>query len=274
MDVIPHSRELPRGGRLHLEFRTAMPHSIQVHLLPKLVDPSEFAGGVTVVIDILRASTTMIHALAAGALGVFPCGETDEARKRAATYPARSCVLGGERGGVLIDGFDLGNTPTDYTPATVGGKTVVFTTTNGTRALVHARRSARVVVGAFANLSAVARWLAEADRPAHLLCAGTDGHITLEDALFAGAVLHALARGGAPLEPTGDSARLAWTAWATVAADPDEFLTRMAGSRGGTNLVELGLGGDVRTCARIDTCDVVPELGADGLLRSQSGSSF
>jgi 2-phosphosulfolactate phosphatase len=239
-----------------------MSHPVHVHLLPKLVDPETLARGVVVVIDVLRASTTMIHALAAGAEGVIPCGETDEARAIAAARPAGLCVLGGEREGVRIAGFDLGNTPTDYTPASVGGKTVVFTTTNGTRALAHGRRAARVIVGAFANLSAVARYLARGDRPAHLLCAGTDGQITLEDVLFAGGVLHALGQA-----PTGDAGRLAWDAWGAVANDTSEFVARMLASRGGANLVELGLAADVHTCARIDTCAIVPELGTDGVLR-------
>lgn len=245
-----------------------MPHPVSVHLLPRLVDPAALAGGVAVVIDVLRASTTMIHALGAGANGVIPCGETDEARAIVTARPAGSCVLGGEREGVRIAGFDLGNTPTEYTPATVGGKTVVFTTTNGTRALGHARRAERILVGAFANLAALSRELARSNRPVHLLCAGTDGHITLEDALFAGAVLHTLARDKASCEPSGDASRLAWSAWETVANDPNAFVQHMLASRGGANLVDLGLAADVHLCARIDTCSVVPELGADGLLRA------
>src|SRR3954447_24007137 len=118
-----------------------------VHLLPALVEPETLRDQTVVVVDVLRATTTIVHALAAGARAVVPCLEVEEARQRAANLPAGSAVLGGERQGLRIEGFDLGNSPTEYTPERVAGKTVVFTTTNGTRAMLHARGARRVVLG-------------------------------------------------------------------------------------------------------------------------------
>ena len=130
-----------------------MMQSVHVHLLPQLVRPEELAGTTVVVIDMLRATTTIVEALSAGAVAVIPCGEIEEARQ-CARQRSPAALLGGERGGRPIAGFDLGNSPAEYTAERVGGKTVVLTTTNGTRALLHSRQAARVLVAAFANCAA------------------------------------------------------------------------------------------------------------------------
>src|SRR5690242_16614412 len=111
---------------------------IRVHLLPALIAPEQLADGVTVVIDVLRATTTITAALAVGASEVIPCLEVEDARRAVANLPTGQPVLGGERGGVRNDGFDLANSPCEYTAQSIGGKTLVFTTTNGTRAMLHA----------------------------------------------------------------------------------------------------------------------------------------
>ena len=147
---------------------------INVHALPTLVTPDEIAGGVVVVIDVLRATTTIIHALEAGAVEVIPCLEVDEARAIAATMPRSEFVLGGERGGLQIEGFDLGNSPLEYEPEAVEGRTVIFTTTNGTRAMHQCRLAERALLGAFVNASAVVDQVAECPR-VHLLCSGSGG---------------------------------------------------------------------------------------------------
>src|SRR5262245_6050961 len=139
---------------------------IDVYLLPALVEPAELAGKTAVVIDVLRATTTIIHALAHGATQVVPCLEVEEAVERASSLArdkqAETLVLrGGERGGRQITGFELGNSPAEYSREVVAGKTVVFTTTNGTRAMQRCREARRVLVGAFVNFSAVCRELAD-----------------------------------------------------------------------------------------------------------------
>ena len=116
---------------------------ISVHLTPALVPPERLRGGVAVVIDVLRATTTIIHALAAGCDAVRPRGTIPEARALAEQLPAGKGLLGGERDGVPVPGFDLGNSPGEYTPARCKGTTLVLTTTNGTqRCCTRPRRSA------------------------------------------------------------------------------------------------------------------------------------
>ena len=111
---------------------------VHVHLLPELAPPGRLAGGLALVIDVLRATTTIVHALAAGCTAVRPCVHVEEARQLAGEMRAGRVLLAGERGGVPVPGFDLGNSPHEYTAKLCQGKTVVLTTSNGTRALARA----------------------------------------------------------------------------------------------------------------------------------------
>ncbi|HVW36987.1 MAG TPA: 2-phosphosulfolactate phosphatase [Pirellulales bacterium] len=244
--------------------------------MPLLTSPEELAGGAVVVIDVLRATTTIIHAIAAGARAVIPCLEIDEARRAAAGYPPGEALLGGERGGLKIEGFDLGNSPEEYNRAAVGGKTVVLTTTNGTRAMMLCRQAKRVLVGAFVNASAVARELMLEER-VHLLCAGTEGEITREDVLFAGRVADQLLRTAATEEETeqNDPCRIARECYLNVVAAarstadsvPEAAAQEIAvlsqelrHSQGGRNLIGAGLEHDIGVAAQVDRFAIVPEL--------------
>jgi 2-phosphosulfolactate phosphatase len=222
------------------------------------------AGGIAVVIDVLRASTTMITALANGAsrLRTVP----DVAEARAAAFGA-AALLGGERGGVRIDGFDLGNSPAEYGRDRVAGRAIVITTTNGTAALAACRDAREILVGAMVNRSAVAaaaRRLATATRDAdvHLVCAGTDGAVTAEDMLAAGAILDA-ALCDAPADVLDGSAHAAREAFRRLVGEPDPQAAMVAAFRrapGGANLVALGMEADLPACAKLDTTAVVPRL--------------
>jgi 2-phosphosulfolactate phosphatase len=241
---------------------------LNVHPLPALVAESALAGGTTVVIDLLRATSTICQALASGAVEVVPFLEVDEALSAAAKAPDReNIVLGGERGGRRIEGFDLGNSPTEYTPRAVGGKRVFITTTNGTRALHHAKLARRVVIGSLLNLSAVVVAV-EKESQVDVLCAGTDGRVTGEDLLAAGAIASRLGELSKARLPTNDSAASAANYWAKVQnlaelsdrSVTDELLIILRGSCGGQNLIEIGMARDVDYCAQIDRLHVLPEL--------------
>lgn len=233
--------------------------TVAVHATPAAVPPEALRGGAVIVVDALRASVTIASALAAGAASVRVCltveealREADEARRR-----GDAPVLGGERGGVRIDGFDLDNSPAAYTPATVGGRRLVFTTTNGTAALLHAAAAGLVAVGSLVNVGAVCRAVRESALPVHVLCAGTGGGLSLDDCLAAGAIVGRLVDDG--FEPAGDdTARLCLAAWRGTGGDADGVLRAMLDSRGGRNLQGLGLGADVGFCSRVDSLPVVP----------------
>lgn len=214
------------------------------------------------VIDVLRASTTIATALAHGAAAVRPVAGIEEARGLAAVLGAGT-LLGGERGGVRIPGFDLGNSPLEYTPDRVAGKTIVITTTNGTAALHACREAREILVGALVNRTAVAdevRRLAGDSVPVHLVCAGTDGEITAEDVLAAGAILDAAA---GSVEALDESAREAVAFFRRVAAAVDVqsgLVAEFRRSPGGLNLVDLGMEADLPVAAAIDSLAVVPRL--------------
>jgi 2-phosphosulfolactate phosphatase len=217
------------------------------------------AGGTSVVIDVLRATTTIVHALAAGARAVVPCATIEEANQRAAALPAGTAVRGGERGGLAIAGFDLGNSPAEYNEATVGGKIVLLTTTNGTKALLHCRRAAQVVVAAFVNLSAAVTVVSDEPR-LDIVCAGTDGGITGEDVLAAGALVRKVLLHGS--WRANDEAWIAQDVWSRFAERPELLAEALRASHGGQNLLALGMAADIERSAEIDRYDVVPRFDA------------
>ncbi|HEV3418343.1 MAG TPA: 2-phosphosulfolactate phosphatase [Pirellulales bacterium] len=240
------------------------------HFLPTLFAPDELSGATALIIDVLRASTTICHALAAGARQVIPCLDVADARRIADDLTARGeqPLLGGERGGVRIEGFDLGNSPEEFSKETVAGRTVVFTTTNGTRAMNQCRAAARVLIGSFVNLSAVCKELVGSEAR-HLVCAGTRDQITREDALCAGAIADRLiAMGAVDEDGLNDQARLARDAWRQTMYGRDELdsgsietLARtLRDSQGGRNLIALKLDRDIDAAAQMDRFRIVPEL--------------
>ena len=244
---------------------------LNVYTLPRFVEPEQLAGGTVVVIDVLRASTTIVHALQAGAAEIIPCREVDEALTAAGQMPSDSVLLGGERGGEPIDGFHLGNSPSEYTAARVGGKSIVFTTTNGTAALVHARCAQRILVGAFVNATAVTNELVGSSQ-IHLLCAGTNGEVSQDDVLLAGMLAERVRRrAGAGYKENAQAvaARKTWLRTFTVSQAlgaeplvPRRLAAELAASLGGENLTRIGLEADILAAAQIDLFTGVAEFDA------------
>ncbi|MFQ5733679.1 MAG: 2-phosphosulfolactate phosphatase [Planctomycetaceae bacterium] len=233
-----------------------MSRQVFVHFLPSLFDPGDLRGGTAVMIDVLRASTTICHALHAGATAVVPCAEVDAARETAAAMAGESPVLGGERGGELIDGFDLDNSPLRYTTGSVGGRTVVFTSTNGTRALMRCSAADQILLASFVNLGSVIAYLDRCRGPIHLVSAGTRGEISAEDVLCAGAIACGLKR----LEQTmdvdaDDQARMSAELFGLHC---DRLPDALAESRGGRNCRKLGFATDIARAAEVDRFDLVP----------------
>jgi 2-phosphosulfolactate phosphatase len=243
---------------------------LHVHLLPTLIPSRGLAGGTAVIIDILRASSTIITALHQGAARVVPCATPEEAMHVRSTSAPGTVLLGGERGGVRIEGFDFGNSPEEYPRQSVEGRVIAFTTTNGTRALFAASAAQKILVGAFLNQLAVVERLERDHKPTHLICAGTNGIITGEDVLFAGAVVSDLlfrfdqGVNSSSFWSLNDSAVIALNNWrmgiseaAGSAISPLESLLRL--TEGGRNLTDLGYDSDITLCSQLDCCVNVPE---------------
>lgn len=216
------------------------------------------AGGPAVVIDVVRATTSITTALAAGARRVIAVATVAEARARAAAL--EGALLCGEREGLPPVGFDLGNSPGSYTAERVSGRTLVFTTTNGTRAMTAAAGADPLMLACFRNLETVAGRLArDLDRSpkgdgAVLVCAGRRGRVSMDDAWCAGHLVDRVARIRPDLSLT-DGACAARELAGALGAPTARALARTSAGRAG---VALELGGDLEDCARLDDLDVVP----------------
>lgn len=248
--------------------KAIMPQILNVYALPSFAAPRDLEGGTAVVIDVLRASTTVVYALEAGAEEVIPCVEVADARRIARELSPSYVVLGGERHGLPIEGFDLGNSPEDYTPERVAGKVVIFTTTNGTRAMVCAKSAARILIGAFVNATALYQRLLGEDQ-IHLICAGTEGQFSRDDILLAGLLVTRLERAGMgyQLNAQAITARENWLSSFALPQslgaeplEPERLAEELYKSPGGRHLADLGLDEDILVAAEIDRFDCVPEL--------------
>lgn len=223
--------------------------------------PGELAGAglhpqSAVVIDVFRAATTMATALFHGCRSIIPVLTPEEARERARAFRPGEILLGGERGGEPIAGFDLGNSPLEYTAGRVAGKSVILTTSNGTGALIAAAEAGATAVGALVNVQAVARWATRQGRDLTLLCAGEAGGVSLEDTVCAGLIVEEIAAGGVPLDLT--DAAVVSRAVARHYRDRLEHLPR--DSTWGRHLARAGGEKDLSVCLALETCPVVPVL--------------
>lgn len=201
-------------------------------------------GRQAVVIDTLRATSVMLTALGNGARAIIPVAEIEDAlRLRRTLDHVRLC---GERGGEKIAGFDFGNSPFEFTPERVKGQTLVMTTTNGTRAVL-ATEGARVrMIGALLNAPAVAQTLAERGGDVTLLCAGTAGLFTREDALTAGAILHDLET--CRRVEMDDMSRVCLELYEDAAGRPGGLAASLAHCTHAQNLLRLGFERDIHYC--------------------------
>ena len=234
--------------------------TVHVHLLPSLFEPEQLSGSVAVMIDVLRASSTVTTALANGATTVRPFADVDVCRRDAAT---RAALTGGERGGVPLPGFDFGNSPTAYSRDNVAGREICFTTTNGTQALTRMTLAETVLIGSFMNRKALVDRLRQDGRDVHLVCAGTDGAMTAEDTLFAGAVASDLLGKVDENEPLGT--QLAASLFAQHGANSDSLQSAVRAGQGGKNLIRLGLEADIDVVLDQNCLDVVPQRVGDSI---------
>src|SRR5690606_5589350 len=145
-------------------------------------------NSIAVIIDIFRATSSICYGIHNGAEAIIPVSTIDECL----SFKGNGSLLAAERDGAVVEGFDFGNSPFSYTAEKVEGKTVVLTTTNGTRAIQLSKDAKQVVVGSFLNLSALCDWLIQQEDSVVLVCAGWKANFSLEDSLFAGAVVEKL----------------------------------------------------------------------------------
>lgn len=247
--------------------------------LPSMRRAPPLAHEIAVVIDALRATTSMVAALAAGAQRIWPCLEVDEARAMRGRMP--NALLAGERQGLPLPGFDLGNSPAEFNATRVAGRDLIFTTSNGTRAIIACASAQRVLLAAITNLQAVVQAIVKTivnpmrvDLHVVIACAGANDCESLEDLLVAGAIverlrLEVLARfdgqadtsAGVRMDFELDAeADRATGLWQTHGGSPAELLAVFQASPGGRHLQEIDMQADIPRSVEVDRYDVVPVL--------------
>lgn len=238
---------------------------IEAFFTPQEVDAAAVQDATVVVIDVVRATTTIIEALANGARAIYPTRSTEEAVRLAASLGREDTLLCGERKGQKVEGFDLGNSPREFDAATVDGKKIVLSTTNGTRALAVCAEGARVIPCAFTNLGAVAEAISGDDHVV-LVCAGQEDRFSLDDALCAGHLVRRTISDGDEGHELNDAAR-AVRALASARKPTKRFLGLCAA---GAAVIEIGLGDDLALCADVDRHDIVVVMEDQAITRAEA----
>jgi len=228
-----------------------MSKKIEVCLTPALIDLYDIEQSIVVVIDILRATSSITYGIDNGAEAIIPVAHVEDCLK----YSANGFLLAAERNGEVVAGYDFGNSPFSYTREKVGGKTVVLTTTNGTKALHLAQKRAhQVVIGSFLNLDVLCNYLKSQDKNVLLLCAGWKDQFNLEDTLFAGAVVNQLRQS---FEHFDDSSVAAEDLYLLAKNDLRTYLHKSSHSH---RLAQLNIEDDVVFCLQLNICKAIPVL--------------
>ena len=234
-----------------------MQKSIEVCLTPALLDLYAIEDSIVVVIDVLRATSSIVYGIDNGATAIIPVANVEDCLN----YSDKGFLLAAERDGKVVEGYDFGNSPFSYTTEKVGGRTVVLTTTNGTKALHMARKRAhQVVMGSFLNLQALCNWLKIQDKSVLLLCAGWKDKFNLEDTLFAGAVVAELRKEFTHFD---DSSVAAEDLYNLAKDDLRSYLHKSSHSH---RLAELNIEEDVRFCLQLNLCQAIPVMNGDALV--------
>lgn len=230
---------------------------VDVFFTPHHLDEMELREKRVVLIDVLRASTTIATALYNGAKEVIPVATVEAAMKIVGNLSGEVTLLGGERNGKMIDGFHLGNSPAEYTEQRVRGKSIVFTSTNGSQAFVKARYAKELVVCGFVNISVVTSELRTWGSDLTILCSGRDGDFSMEGAVCAGMLLQKLIDTTGPDVTCGDAGTAALLLYKSQKRSLHAMLAR---TEHGKYLKAIGFGDDLKICAGIDTVPVLPAL--------------
>ena len=216
------------------------------------IKPSALENKIAVIIDVLRATTVITNALNNGCKRVIPMLSSEESLERAASL-GEHCLLGGERQAIRIPGFDLSNSPLEYTKEVVANKTLIMTTTNGTRAIKGSEEAERILIASINNAGAVAELLASLNRDVVFVNAGTYGELSLEDFICAGYII-SLMEAKASVALTD----IAFMAKNIYENNPD-IISYVKHAAHYERLKSLGLEGDLECCMKKNILSVVPE---------------
>lgn len=226
---------------------------IEIILTVEQVNPQELKGKTVVILDILRATTNIVNALAHGCREVIPTLTIEEALTLASKLPKHTFLLGGERKREKIPGFDLANSPLEYGEE-VAGKTIIMTTTNGTKAIKQAVLAKNLLIGSLLNGAAVAEYCLDLNKDLVILCAGTKGLFSLEDSVAAGYLVDYLAGKNREIQLADLSIALR-ELYQTYAS---RILEPLSLSENGRSLLTMGKKADLDFAAQLNLYQIVP----------------
>lgn len=227
---------------------------INVLLSPLNVDELYFTGKTTVVIDVLRASTVITTALNNGAKEIIPVNTVEFGMKISGNAFGGHTVIGGERNTKKIDGFNIGNSPLEYNSETIGGKSIILFTTNGTKAIVKAKFSENIFICSFNNIKSVAKHIIKLGNDVEILCAGSNGMFCIEDSVCAGKLITEIEEANGDVEIT-DAGKASVVLNKSFGRSINKMLRD---SEHGKTLIDNGFADDIEYCAQLDIIDNVP----------------
>lgn len=236
--------------------------NLEVCFSPAIFKRFENSEAIVVIIDVLRASSAICTAFANGAESLIPVAEAEEAKK----YKKKGYLVAAERDGYVLDFADFGNSPFNFTREKVEGKTIVYSTTNGTRIIDLSSSAFKTVIGAFLNISSITRWLMKQERNVILFCAGWKDKFNLEDAICAGAITEILLKNGS-FTTKCDSALAALDLWTLAKKDPLAYIEKAAQR---TRLRDKGLDDCIEFCFTPDFTDKIPVIHRGTLIAMES----
>lgn len=237
-------------------------NNLETLFIPEEIKNIELAGKLVVMIDVLRASSTIVTALANGCHSFIPILSPDQVREKAQQFEKERILLGGEREGTKIEGFDLGNSPREYKREVVEDKTIIFSTTNGVKTLEMAKGAYRIIIGSFLNLKAVCNYCTNYQGDILIICAGRDGKFSLEDTACAGMIINTL---GDVFPVACQEVDANLTAELICEEFGNNILEILRTSQHGRYLESIGLGGDLKFCSQLDFFNIVP-IFRDGII--------
>jgi len=230
---------------------------IDIQLVPSPPDSDILLDRTVVVIDVLRATSVMVHAMSQGVLEILPVAKVEEAFQMAKVFPRGSILLGGERESKKIPGFDLGNSPKEYVAERVKGKKLILTTTNGTKAFHVVSSGREILVGSFFNIGVTAQRCLELNRDLLIFPSGDEGNFSLEDTICGGMLIELIMEKGGKRMALTDASHCAQILYQRFKAN---ILEAFHLSHHGKELMNRGFGEDLVYCAQIDITDIVPEF--------------
>lgn len=236
---------------------------IDLFLSQSEIQRSQISDQLVVIIDVLRASTSMITALANGCKAIISVSEIDKAKKLAKNFLPGSILLCGERNEVLIPGFDLSNSPLEYTADKVKDRTIIFTSSNGSKLFDYVQYGQKIIVAGFVNVTVIAKFIVESKLDVAILCAGKNGQFGLEDAVCGGMIINKIAELKDKSSALNDGAIAAQTMYQFYGKN---IIGMLYQASHGKRLIDIGQEQDLLECGKIDAIEVIPILDGNELV--------